>query len=100
MRSVQYSFLLVAGVALSAGVASCQTLGTVETFKGGNPGTCTAPTPASTFTQSDASVNIYFLLNNLHPGDVPKVLWTNPAGTTPWYTVWDPVPNDGYSSRC
>jgi hypothetical protein len=91
MRSIRYSFLLVAGITLGAGVATCQTLGALVTFKGADPGTCSAPSLATTFTQSDGSVKFYVLLSGLHPGDVPKLVWTNPVGASPWYTVSAPV---------
>src|ERR1035441_5069504 len=101
MRSVRGSILFVAAAAAAfSGIATGQTLATFETFKGANPSTCSAPPPASSFAASDGTVNVYFLLNSVHPGDVTKVLWLNPVGANAWYTMWDPTPNDGYTSRC
>ena len=100
MRFVRGSLLLMSALVALSGGAAGQSVTTFEAFKGANPTSCTAPPSANSFVPADGTVNVYFLLNSVHPGDVTKVLWFNPAGASPWYTVWDPPPNDGYTSRC
>lgn len=71
MLLLRNSLLLLFPAAVISTVAAAQTLQTLETYKGSDPTTCTAPPMTTSFLSSDTSVNAYISLTamNQNGGD-------------------------------
>jgi len=93
-------WIIWAFLALSA-IGRGQALQVLETYKGSDPQTCSAPPASNSFASTDGTVNVYSYLNNMNVngGDQVEYRWLDSAGNWDWTTAFNPT-GSGYTSWC
>jgi uncharacterized protein (TIGR03437 family) len=78
-------------------------LETLETYKGLDPLNCnSAPQPATSFSLSDATINVFFVVDGMSPtgGDTVALHWFSPSNSWASTSSWNSTANTGASTRC
>lgn len=78
-------------------------LETLETYKGPDPLNCnSAPQPATSFSLSDATINVFFVVDGMSPsgGDAVALHWISPSNLWAATSSWSSTANTGSSTRC
>jgi len=78
-------------------------LESLETFRGPDPLNCSGtPQPSTSFSQSDPTVNAFFVVDGMSPngGDAVALHWFNPLGAWASTSIWSATTNTGASRRC
>jgi uncharacterized protein (TIGR03437 family) len=98
-----YQLTTIGSCAPSTGPPLQPQLQTLETYTGPDPVGCNdTPQPSTSFSPSDATVNVFFVVDGMNPtgGDAVALHWINPSNSWVQTTNWNSTANTGASSRC
>ncbi|MHB8800200.1 MAG: hypothetical protein ACYDBY_17265 [Thermoanaerobaculia bacterium] len=82
-------------VSSSGGGTGFPTITNARTAKSIPEGTCTPPTPVSTFAPTDERVYLWFVISGHANGETLTRVWYAPDGSIAASGSWDPLPGGG-----